>query len=138
MSPAIYTLICVDFKLLYSFDIIKNPYAFDKTLTLCLIGPITIFVQDFRDMNGDLKIGRKTLPIKFGLILSRYICCLFCIMSILIIKFIHPEEHLYLTLNIVLLSIISLRIILKNKLKDDKLTYDIWCIWYCINYFFIY
>lgn len=137
MSPAIYTLASADYRILYSINILNKKNIIKKVITLSIIGPITIFVQDFRDIKGDLKINRKTLPIKFGLRISRYVCFFLGILSIFIITFIHYKEYIYILSNSIFLIIISLRILLKTTLKDDKLTYNLWCIWYCINYLFI-
>lgn len=138
MFPAIYTLVSSDFELLYSINIIENEEAFKKMLLLSLIGTLTIFVQEFRDIEGDLKVDRKTFPIRFGTSFSRYICCITCIISIFIINYVFMYNYIYLISNTFLLLIISIRVISKTQKYDDKITYDIWCIWYCINYLFIY
>lgn len=139
MAPAIYTLISADVKILYTINILKNMELLKKTFVLIIVGTMTIFVQEFRDVQGDLKINRITFPIKFGINKSRYYCSFLNVFGMIIINYFcfKNKEYLNIILNTLLLFI-SVRIVLKTKIIDDKITYDIWCVWYCANYLFIY
>lgn len=140
MGPAIYTLISADVNILYTINILKNIKLLRKTIILCIVGPMTIFVQEFRDVKGDLKINRITFPIRFGIDKSRYYCSFLNVFGMIIINYFcfKNKEYLYIILNTISLLFISVRIVLKTKIIDDKITYDIWCIWYCVNFLFIY
>lgn len=139
MAPAIYTLISADFYILYNINITTKSDALKKTIILTIVGPITICVQEFRDIDGDLEIGRKTFPIRFGVNKARFWCNIFTNIGMVIINYncLKNKEFFYLFLNTILLLTISIRIITKKDKYNDQITYNIWCIWYCINYLFI-
>jgi len=96
--------------------------------------------QDMRDYEGDLKMGRKTLPIVFGMDAARrvlvFLYCVVCpaLLTYYIVYF-HKELLLsggslfyaWYLINLAWFGYVGLRLkYLKNK-RDDNLSYMIYC-----------
>lgn len=88
-------------------------------------------IQDFRDIEGDRKLGRKTLPIDIGEKKARYISATFCILGITTFLLV-VRERLYLPLGtifaIILLGMyitVAWRIVSLRNSKADHITYMI-------------
>lgn len=102
-----------------------------------LIFPL-VSVQDLRDIKGDLVNNRKTFPIVFGEMRTRFSLCLcFMVLPIIIhIGLIMPTDHISKVLFDIGLAVISfviaLRIILCRSRPQDHFTYLLFTYWYCI------
>lgn len=104
---------------------------------------ICIGVQEFRDVEGDKKVGRETLPIKFGVRRSRYLIAGACVASILIEHFTifyrssnYPLEIPSIgfeALCSVILLWVAIRMLKNNTDRDhDDLSFRLFQYWYTI------
>lgn len=97
-----------------------------------LIGMIifsTVQVQDLSDQEGDHARGRRTLPLVIGDMPTRWsIAILLPIWSLLAPAFWQLDLVVYL-LPLTLSALISMRILRKRAVADDKITFRMWNVW---------
>ncbi|MBD6619160.1 prenyltransferase [Komarekiella sp. 'clone 1'] len=116
-----------------------TPIAWRWIFMMGVFWTTLVAVQDFRDMEGDRAIGRKTLPMVIGETASRVILCLgFTFLPLVIhLVLMMPAGN---TLNVlvcelgltVLCWIIATRIMLYRNPQADHHTYMLLTYWFCL------
>lgn len=124
MSLGIFSMIGAGWYLVSPMDNDQIIWA----ITISFVNGLCGVIQDFRDKDGDMQIGRKTLSIVYSETKSRIIASIFCIISLFIVltTIILPSNFniytsAFSTIIIFLYILIPIRLLtLKNHLSDDK------------------
>ncbi|NJL61216.1 MAG: UbiA family prenyltransferase [Methylacidiphilales bacterium] len=116
-----------------------TPIGWNWILMMSVIWTILVPVQDFRDIEGDRTVNRKTLPMVIGEKAGRVVVSLGFILLPVAVHMIlmMPAGN---TLNVLLCDIvlamwswmIAARIIFYQNPKADHLTYMLFTYWYCL------
>lgn len=102
--------------------------AFHGILLSATVFMTTIHAQDFEDVEGDLKVGRRTLPIVFPW-LARYSMLIGLPAWSLVVSFLWDLGFAMSSILMTLSIFIGVRYILHSDVKSDKISY----IWYNVS-----
>ncbi|KAL9015486.1 MAG: hypothetical protein Q9185_007119 [Variospora sp. 1 TL-2023] len=89
----------------------------------------TMQIQDLKDMPGDSQRGRRTLPLIFGHITSRWmiaICILLWSLSCALFWHSHPSAYV---MTISLGGLVAYRVLRWQSADADSRTWKLWCMW---------
>jgi 4-hydroxybenzoate polyprenyltransferase len=116
-----------------------TPIAWSWILLLAGVWTILVPIQDFRDISGDLAVGRKTFPMVFGETQSRILLSLCLGILPLVVHFVlmMPAGNSW---NVILWDIalaavsltIAVRMIFYRSPQADHQTYMLFTYWYCL------
>lgn len=101
---------------------------------------VVVSIQDLRDIDGDKKVGRNTMPMVLGEEVSR----LYFAVSIFITPFIiyffllsQIELSLFAIIHFAIMalmcSVMAIRLLRKRSTHDDRVTYDWLTTWYMVT-----
>jgi 4-hydroxybenzoate polyprenyltransferase len=103
-----------------------------------------VAIQDLRDIEGDAALGRRTMPMVFGLNPSRWYFALAMLTVPLIIYYVSippgklsPLALLHYLFISAMCFIISIRLVLRRSNHADRVTYDWLTSWYSVTLPFI-
>jgi 4-hydroxybenzoate polyprenyltransferase len=104
-------------------------------VTISLLFGTTLHLQDFRDIAGDRRAERRTLPIAIGVGRARIITAAsLCTIPIVMLLQARPRERYGITLcaALALFNLLSAyRLLTKRTPEDDHTTYMIHTYWFC-------
>lgn len=119
---------------------IVQPLAEDSwriILTVSVLFGVTLNLQDLRDVGGDKKAGRKTLPIVIGVLSTRWVLCVAVLFIPAVMRLsLQPNIEILMTLSVeVLLAFLNIvvahRVVRLRTKESDHRTYMIHTYWFC-------
>jgi 4-hydroxybenzoate polyprenyltransferase len=114
-----------------------TPLALTWMVFLSSILFVQVPIQDFRDMDGDRKVGRRTFPIVYGASRAReLVACMFAMVFVAITIMFDPFHFAPRWAIVIFLnttgSLIVMRLLLfRSKAADDK-TYRLFVQWHVV------
>ncbi|CAM6113007.1 unnamed protein product [Calypogeia fissa] len=102
------------------------------------------WMQDFRDVEGDHKVGRTTFPLLFGVERARKLMGFIFLMDPIYLHFVVMKDSSYSTQQLVLeglgallCAILAFRVTNLKSLAEDKETYTLWLATFWHNWNFL-
>ncbi|CAM6123383.1 unnamed protein product [Calypogeia fissa] len=102
------------------------------------------WMQDFRDVEGDEKVGRTTFPLLFGVERARKLMGFIFLMDPIYLHFVVMKDSSYSTLQLVLeglgallCAILAFRVMNLKSPSEDNETYTLWLTTYWHNWTFL-
>lgn len=100
---------------------------------------LIVAVQDLRDLEGDRAIGRLTMPMVFGEVLSRwYFSLVYLAIPFIVFAVVVPVSGMglialtHFSIMTFMCLVMAVRVVLKRDTHSDRVTYDWLTTWYMV------
>jgi 4-hydroxybenzoate polyprenyltransferase len=140
LGPGTFIIVSAHYMLMKGTTL--TDYEILWCIFLSIVVTINVHIQDYRDVEGDLKNGRKTFPMLFKTeTIARRISCAIILTTAFVPKlFIDNGSRLskyYCMFHFLIFVIMGYRVVQERGRKYDHLTYEVLCTWFCISLVFM-
>jgi len=140
MGPGTFIIVSIHFMLMNG-KMYLSDYETQWCTFLSLVVLLNVHLQDYRDVDGDRKTGRKTFPMLFPIHISRRITsaihALTAFSTWLFVDNGTAIGQVYCYMHFILFMVMAYRILQERGRRYDHITYEVLCIWFCLSLVFM-
>jgi len=140
MGPGTFIIVSIHL-LLMNGKMYLSDYEYQWCIFLSFVVFFNVHLQDYRDVDGDKKAGRKTFPMLFPIHISRRITSTVHAITACVSWYYVGNGtvigHVFCCLHFILFMIMAYRVLEEKGRRYDHLTYEVLCVWFGVALVFM-